>query len=188
MRQIALPTKPRWLRWIRNLSELLWLANCGAQKWDREPFYNRPSSREQFYTFKRDVLLKHGHFNGYDLQHIERKCWSCAGTGNYYDYYGHKTDQECGRCGGTGMYQERWYVLCRYSLAGRVFHCPAGESKPEGPVKVTIEGKIEHDRSPYALDAWRVLNDQRYTLRERCTCHAALHVLDQANCGQEVPR
>ena len=93
---------------------------------------------EAFYAMKDAILRKHGKLVGADLQHIVKKCWGG------YDYP--CRGASCRKCGGTGIYSERWHILQRWELGGRIFHRPIDSTslRPDGPV--TIEGNVEHRR------------------------------------------
>jgi hypothetical protein len=168
--QLTLPAVPTYEPWLQSCAFLLRVANSGCRAWNAYDLRTREGFRERFYALKREILLAHAHQQGFDIQHIVKKCWNCGGTGRVYAY-DDETD-ECMRCDGTGIYQERWVLLGRYSLAGSVFHCPAGYI-PDPGTKPTIEGLIEHRASPHAWEAFCCLADGRYSLQERCTNQAA---------------
>lgn len=113
--------------------------------------------KQDFYTLKNLILDKHGRFDGYDLQIIEKRCWSCNGTGEYCNYYSYQSSngkEECWKCDGTGVYEKKAIALMRYVLNDQLFHRPFGAVKPGQAyftyqeLKVqyhnTIKGIIEH--------------------------------------------
>jgi len=175
MIQLTLPHAPEYEPWLQNCAFLLQRANSGCRSWTVYNDSARDGFRDRFYNLKKEILLAHAHQQGFDLQHITKKCWSCAGTGTFQDDYDASC---CWKCGGTGIYQERWVLLGRYNLAGLVFHCPAGYVQDPG-VKPTIEGLIEHRASPHAWECFRVLADGRYALQERCLNRAAEELITQ---------
>lgn len=77
--------------------------------------------KQDFYKLKNLMLDLFGHDDGYDLQIIKKKCYSCNGTGMYCKY------DECFNCGGTGIFDTKEVVLKRYRLNGEVFHRPLGK-------------------------------------------------------------
>lgn len=176
MKQQHIPHLPQYHGWLVNCSTLLAIANAGVREWYCEHY----DDRLRFYTLKKQILLEHSHVIGYDLQQIVKKCWTCSGSGRWHLNDWHFVDM-CRKCDGTGIYSERYYILARYNFAGRIFHCPVGELKPNGETKPTIQGLIEHQPSPLSFDAYRCLSDERYTLQERCCCPAAVQLIKQAN-------
>ena len=175
MIQLTLPRAPEYEPWIQNCAFLLQRANSGCRSWSCYDERARDGFRDRFYNLKREILLAHSHQQGFDIQHLTKQCRGCGGTGLVvYD----DDSQYCGRCNGTGIYQERWVLLGRYSLAGSIFHCPAGYI-PDPGTKPTIEGLIEHRASPHAWECFRVLADGRYTLQERCLNRAAEELITQ---------
>lgn len=180
MQQLTLPVQPIYEPWLVNCSILLGLANSAARTWDHYP---APSARERFYALKREILLTHGHAAGFDVQHVQKNCWRCGGNGR------HPWDpaESCDKCNGTGLYSERWFLLARFRLAGRVFHCPAGRLESAPDVQPTIEGLVQHQPSPLGWDAFRCLADGRYSLVERCTVAAAREVIARVREGDGLP-
>jgi hypothetical protein len=169
MIQLTLPQVPEYEPWLQSCAFLLGVANSGCRTWNAYDLRTHEGFRERFYALKKEILLAHAHQQGFDIQHLVKRCWNCGGTGTVqYD----DDLERCCRCDGTGIYQERWVLLGRYSLAGHVFHCPAGYI-PDPGTKPTIEGLIEHQASPHAWEAFRCLADGRYSLKERCSNQAA---------------
>lgn len=168
MTQLTLPAVPEYEPWLQNCAFLLQRANSGCRSWNAHDLRTREGFRDRFYAMKKEILLAHAHQQGFDIQHLVKKCWNChEGLVGYRDEV-----ERCVRCDGTGIYQERWVLLGRYNLAGAIFHCPAGYI-PDPGTQPTIEGLIEHKSSPHAWECFRVLADDRYTLQERCLNHAA---------------
>lgn len=79
--------------------------------------------RPAFYKLKNQLLEKYGHEADYDLQHIEKKCYSCGGTGWY------RENNRCQNCN-KGIYSRKDIVLKRFLLNGYIFHQPIGELEP----------------------------------------------------------
>lgn len=106
------------------------------------------AGQQQFYTLKKKMLEKYGHADGYDLQIVKKKCWSCAGTG----IYDKQEDIACYKCCGTGIYDTRYYILKRYILNGNLFYVPVDDinavSKYKAKCKNTIEGLVTHKDVP----------------------------------------
>jgi len=93
--------------------------------------------RREFYALKDRLCRRYGRLVGEDVQHIVDRCWGyeedagCAG-------------KLCRRCGGTGIWSERFILLHRWALGGRVFHRP--DRTVYGPGWIpTIEGRITHE-------------------------------------------
>jgi hypothetical protein len=180
--QMTIPCLPRFHGWLTRCATLLSIANAGCRSWYDDYRLDRDgeSDRRKFYALKRDILLSHSQLIGYDHQRIVKTCWACAGTGKT------REDEDdfmvyCWKCSGDGIFSRRHYILARYNLAGRIFHCPVGELRPNGTgPEPTIEGVITHLPSPRSWDAYRCLADLRYSLEERCSCPAALQVIELA--------
>ncbi len=77
--------------------------------------------KREFYKIKDTILQKHGIETGlYDLQHIQKECWTCKGTGTYPEgWHGH-----CWKCGGTGLYSDFRVILDIWTLGKYEFHKP----------------------------------------------------------------
>ncbi|MDQ5929996.1 MAG: hypothetical protein QG594_1779 [Bacteroidota bacterium] len=88
------------------------VCNCANKYW---------SHKQAFYRFKSELLQKHGHQAGYDLQVIKKACYSCDGKGFY------RKNAPCLSCAGTGTFSIKKVVLKRYLLNGELFHAPMGE-------------------------------------------------------------
>lgn len=110
-----------------------------------EYFYEKQS----FYQLKSRLLRKYGKQDGYDLQIIDRHCYSCEGTGIYMRY-GHKTGRTCNSCGGSGIYMTKQIALRRFILNDQVFHEPAPEiSTSDLLFHSKIKGLIKHEKPDY---------------------------------------
>jgi len=77
--------------------------------------------KNSFYALKNELLKAYGHEADYDLQYIEKKCYTCNGTGMYSEI------NRCRNCLGTGIYAKRNVLLKRFLLNGHIFHQPVGE-------------------------------------------------------------
>jgi hypothetical protein len=130
---------PQWLADYFNM------ANAGKYKYKAEFYAN----------IKGLVLNIHGVFDGYDLQIIEKACWSCDGTGIYkmYQYKNNKRylldKRDCYHCI-NGIYHTRRQPLERYLLNGVIYHIPVSPIR-EGlpwtpqPIHNEIKGLIIHE-------------------------------------------
>jgi hypothetical protein len=107
-----------------------WLANCNGN--------------QAFYAFKKRFLKRFSFQDGWDMQTIEKECWSCDGTGIYGE------DQICRKCGGYGIYRTSEIWLQRWPLGDKVYHIPEfcspthEERKQTNSPRNHIEGKIKH--------------------------------------------
>lgn len=102
-----------------------------------------------FYEIKSEILKKHGKFCSYEFQHFDAKeCYSCNGSGRYYDYEEEYQYDTCHKCGGTGVYlPEKWVCLAKYQIGIYFFHIPKGSCVGEIDIPATIkiiQGKIFH--------------------------------------------
>lgn len=187
MIQLTLPAAPVYESWLQNCTFLLQVANSGCKTWPVHDRSARDGFRDRFYTLKSEILLAHGHQQGFDLQHIAKQCWGCDGTGLHREYDGEFST--CWKCHGTRLYSERWVLLARYNLAGLVFHCPAGDVQAPA-TKPNIEGLIQHKSLPHSWEAFKVLSDGRYTLQDRCTNHAAQELIHtiRLETGDALPK
>lgn len=112
---------PQWL------ADYFYIANAGNY-----------SLKQMFYSEVKPVVLRvFGVHAGYDLQTIEYKCWTCGGTGKYYN------GNTCYHCS-NGIYSTRQFSLERFILNGRLYHIPCKEVVVE-PVVNTIKGVITHE-------------------------------------------
>jgi hypothetical protein len=98
-----------------------------------------------FYPFKDRFLKRFATPDGFDLQVIERECWTCVGSGTGPD------GGPCRKCGGDGVYATNKHWLKRFDLCGSIYHKPMwecdaradnGGKNPEP--KNHIEGRIKH--------------------------------------------
>lgn len=104
----------------------LLLACNGANNW---------TMKQKFYSLKATILNKHGSFDEYDLQILQKKCDRCDGKG-------------CDVCV-NGIYNVNKIALKRYLVNEYVFHIPVGRITEKGDIEVFgIENKtlklIEH--------------------------------------------
>ncbi|GEM_PF-5562974 len=123
---------PGWVLWCFRI------ANASGSQW----------TRLLFYEFKNNFLDRHGVPDGWDLQVLDKQCWTCGGTGKFAGW------DDCWDCGATGIYRRVRVVLWRYRLGGDVYHCP-DFTGPDGWLDLTeqmnfpretIEHLIEHRR------------------------------------------
>src|SRR4051812_16726157 len=102
-----------------------------------------------FYSFKDPFLKRFAAPAGYDLQIIERECWTCSGSGSF------DGRDRCHRCGGDGVYRRDEIYLKRFLLADAVYHkpvdngvvCHENDYRYPKPFN-TIEGRIKHADVP----------------------------------------
>jgi len=74
--------------------------------------------KEWFYKFKKTFLEKYAEQDNYDLQTIEKECWTCEGSGIHW------SGNHCYKCL-NGIYETRKYFLKRYILnSSALFHIP----------------------------------------------------------------
>jgi hypothetical protein len=125
-------------QWIADYFELANAGNC--------------SHKQSFYsTIKPHVLKTFGKFAGYDLQIIEKKCWSCNGTGVFKHYHyefsqRYLISQEpCWRCKG-GIYETKKISLRRYILNGKLYHIPCENFVSMTYYTNEIKGVIVHEQ------------------------------------------
>jgi len=132
------------------LSWLVFAANTNPSIWKKE-----------FYKIKDHILKKYGKLIGYDLQHINKECWTCNGTGKY------TPQQICYSCMGSGVYLEMWVILEVYQLRKYQFHRPVERfthkadywdylkkhPEMENVFRQTIGDYIRHDSNFYYLEA-----------------------------------
>lgn len=99
-----------------------------------------------FYDFKDRFLKRFGTPDGFDLQHVNKMCWSCDGSGEYLK------GVACNKCGGDGVYRTNEHWLARFQLGGAIYHKPMDHADvwhmhdykwPE--TKNFIDGKIQHE-------------------------------------------
>ncbi|MFH1118610.1 MAG: hypothetical protein V1775_02220 [Bacteroidota bacterium] len=73
-----------------------------------------------FYDRKEYLLARYSIFDGFDVQHIVRKCWCCnAGRTNIMS---NGEGEKCFTCNGTGIKEESNSVLSRWKLGDSIFH------------------------------------------------------------------
>lgn len=118
-------------------------------------------SKEHFYRLKDALLKRFALPAGHDAQYIEKKCWSCAGTGTFAGFdngvrWIARAPQPCTRCV-KGIYERYWIVLARFSLGERLFHKPIHRvsQKTSLPPQIDhfIEGYIKHAPVDAAVSA-----------------------------------
>lgn len=136
-------------QWIADYFEL---ANAGVYL-HKQSFYN---------VVKPHVLKIFGQFAGFDLQIIEKKCWSCNGTG-VFKHYNYEFSQRylikeepCWHCK-NGIYETKRIPLERYILNGKIYHIPT--DNPGITYTNEIKGVIVHEQvdSDKALRAYIIL-------------------------------
>lgn len=100
--------------------------------------------KERFYAMKQRILRRFGAEDGHDIQHIPgKKCWSCDGTGEYYEPH------DCHKCDGTGWFKSPvWVLLKRWKFGRYTFHEPIKRHyrKPDDDLhdRPIIKGYVEH--------------------------------------------
>lgn len=101
-----------------------------------------------FYELKTWLLQKWGTPDGFDVQHIQKLCWSCDGSGIYKHWrYGRI---KCNRCY-HGWYQDDYIRLDRYMLGNFLFHHPVKRwpgylASESFKALANITGYVEHTR------------------------------------------
>lgn len=138
----------------KTLANLLWKANAGMYP-EKQLFYEH---------VKKPILSIYGVSDGYDLQTIKKKCWSCDGTGIYKHYhyeYGERflvKQEECWNCS-NGIYETKYIWLKRSIINGIIYHTPVilpfMSAKPEP--KNRINGLIEHKPVKHARASFFML-------------------------------
>lgn len=111
-----------------------------------------------FYPFKARFLKRFAAQDGWDLQIIEKECWTCEGSGQY------AKGESCRSCGGDGIHHTNEHWLQRWILPGAVYHVPEFCSPPhwqrgDSP-KNEFHGRIVHEPVPEAAARrayWRLL-------------------------------
>lgn len=108
---------------------------------------NMFEQKRTFYILKDAILNEFGQIDGYDLQHIKKKCWNCDGDGIFkrYGWFDGKwviVDRERCRSCIKGVYAEYTVPLQRYILNGGIFHKPV--TTATGEYKGKIEGLVRH--------------------------------------------
>lgn len=122
-----------------------WLAGCFHKANAGNYAY-----KQLFYTdVKHRVLREYGEFAGHDKQVIERKCWSCHGTGVYKKYWYEGlyrillSSEKCWNCN-DGIYSCVTYYLERWVLNGKLYHIPVMDSGVF-PYVNELKGVIKHE-------------------------------------------
>lgn len=125
--------------------------------------------KNAFYEIKDAMLKKHGQNTGaYDLQHIQKECWTCHGTGEY-PYPSH-WGKRCLRCGGTGLYTDFWVKLDIWQFGKYEFHLPKqrmygktlaeiciNKDIPEKSGRKIIDDYISHRTMVWSTDSCLIL-------------------------------
>ncbi|MDE2020029.1 MAG: hypothetical protein KGJ13_06825 [Patescibacteria group bacterium] len=86
--------------------ELHWFATANA------------NPQNGFYPFKTRFLKRFAVRDGYDLQRVDKECFTCGGSGMYTE------KEECRHCGGSGIHHTNEHWLERWDLQGTVYHVP----------------------------------------------------------------
>jgi hypothetical protein len=123
------------------------------------------AGKYDFYKIKTSILKAHAIHIGFDIQHIPgKKCWTCAGTGEYRKYSSYPPFKlydidSCWHCAGTGWYKLHKFVILEVFKFGRfTFHNPfvSKETRgtcpfptPEGTKIIT--GYVEHRSTKYGV-------------------------------------
>lgn len=122
-------------KWI-SVRQLMLLNICNA---------SAPNSifKDGMYSLKSEIIRKYGKDDGFDLQIINKECWSCDGTGTFKSSW--KMPETCWSCMGSGLYATHRIMLKRFVLNGQVFHEPRPEqSESDRTPKNIIKGYIRH--------------------------------------------
>ena len=144
--QLQLTTRPKTKNpLLRLLGLVLHIANS------RPPILGTKT----FYELKSELTRRFGTPDGYDIQHIQKTCHGCNGTGIYRHAYLGRVS--CNRCW-DGLYKDSLIKLDRWRLGAHTFHCPVDRIEhasrrltspwwlPEngGKPRAEIEGYVEH--------------------------------------------
>ena len=111
---------------------------------------NSGACRHSFYPYKAQILKRYGIPDGYDVQHIQKECWHCDGSGidpytpGYVSRAGGWTEIYCDRCCGSGFYRDTTHYLQRYRFGDRIYHTPKPKDELIGDERQGIQGFIEH--------------------------------------------
>lgn len=100
------------------------------------------------YAIKNKLLTKYGQHVGNDLQVLEKRCWTCGGSGIYIGWDPHNGDDffdVCRHCGGTGIYETKEFVLDVVKLGKYEFHNnPIKVHNTDIKPRITYHIKIGH--------------------------------------------
>lgn len=125
--------------------------------------------RREFYALKERLLARWGRVVGVDVQHLIDECYGWGFNGCTYNRY-------C-KCDGSGVFRERWVLLVRCEMGGRIFHSRPRPFVSTPRPMATIRGRILHRRvsAHAATEAqlwlalvfdrplfWRILRMSRY--------------------------
>jgi hypothetical protein len=110
--------------------------------------------KDEFYKIKTKILIKYGYKVGYDIQHIKKICDTCDGSGFFKCNWKHP--ETCWSCYGTGVYYEFWSKLDKYKLGNWYFHNPVEKSYTSKYIILyqnnpVIEGYIQHVPPKYYI-------------------------------------
>lgn len=110
--------------------------------------------KDEFYSIKRALLKRYGAFVGREIQHIEKTCYTCDGTGIYYYYRSWDGSihykELCYRCK-NGIYAEYWVLLDKFKLGKYYFHIPRGRTTVIKEGEQVIKGYIKHAQYKHHL-------------------------------------
>jgi hypothetical protein len=143
------------------LSPLAWLLHHS----------NREGKDINFYAIKNKLLKKYGKHICYDVQFIEGKqCFSCDGTGIYYESEEDSEIEYCYKCASTGWYKKNtWNILEKVQFGKFTFHQPYQRAFVKPDISIPfITGYIEHKKSKYGWLAKSILfliYDKKYLKR-----------------------
>ncbi len=115
--------------------------------------------KREFYKIKDTILQKHGiRTELYDLQHIQKECWTCKGA----DSSSHPLEWgACMNCGGTRLYFDFWVILDIWILGKYEFH---------KPVLKLHRVSISELRLKYQISSQRKVIDDYITHRPKVWC------------------
>lgn len=109
-------------------------------------------TRQQFYALKHQLLKRYGHFEGHQIQQIEKPCFGPrkhSTDGDEWEFQG-CPGETCPRCRGSGVFDIRWVRLERWTWGRYVFHVPSGDTRiipSPYPPRDMIRGRIEHQHN-----------------------------------------
>jgi hypothetical protein len=126
------------------------LANSGDHKY----------KKLYWYPLKSALCRQFGTTDGYDFQHITRKCY--CGDGIFRGPDGTAPNrywEPCNRCNGTGTYSKKIIVLRRWLIGNHLFHEPTQLSwmSFRCQMRERIDGYINHDPKPDPATSNRAL-------------------------------
>lgn len=102
-------------------------------------------NKQHFYVMKHALLEQFGTKDGYDVQVIIKKCYSCK-DGIYNHWEDEEYHEVCWNCNGSGIYSNTIWKLNRFKINDYLFHVPDGRLHDLKGLKYKNEiiGVIKH--------------------------------------------